>query len=331
MTLSVVSPCYNEEGNVLAFYEAVLAEFSKIEQIEKNAQIEFVLVDDGSRDATAQVLEGLSTKDSRVKPLYFSRNFGKEAAVFAGLSHASGDLVLLLDADLQHPVELILPMFNAVCQGADVAFARRKRRKGEGFFRTIFSNLFYKFNQFLSGVEVAQGTMDFRLMRREVVDAFLQVGEYHRFCKNIFEWLGFKKVAIEFEVAPQRHSGRSSWSFKKLFAYALNGIFSFSATPLRICFAFGLFFSFLGGSYGFYLVVKWLIMGNPIGGWTTLASLICFFSGLVLIGQGIKGEYIARIYEQSKFRPHYILRKSAPKLGKTPENKRLDLSGEKED
>ncbi len=308
MLFSVVAPCYNEAGNVARFYALVLAALRPVLDAER-AEVEFVLVDDGSRDETAARLAELAAADERVRALFFSRNFGKEAAVLAGLEHARGDYVFLLDADLQHPVELMPQMWERVKAGADVAFARRRRRVGEGRVRAALSRAFYRFNRALSGVDVAQGTTDYRLMTREVVRAFLRVGEYHRFCKNIFEWLGFTRVAVEFDYAPPREAGASSWSLARLVRYACDGVFSFSVAPLRVCLVAGAFFALLGGAYGAWLAVRWLAVGHAISGWTTLASLMCFFGGLILIGQGISGEYIARIYEQVKLRPHYVLRR----------------------
>ncbi len=320
MLISIIAPCYNEALNLVKFKEAVLEQFDKIKKYESSVlggvdvEIEFVLVDDGSKDNTEEVLLELAEQDERVKPLFFSRNFGKEAAVLAGLTNAKGDAVILLDADLQHPVELIPKMWEKFKNGADVAFARRVNREGESKIRAFFSNMFYKFNKFISGVKLMSGTSDYRLMSREVINSILSINEYHRFSKNIFEWIGFKKEMVEYEYKA-REAGASSWSFTSLFKYAVEGILSFSAAPLRLAFLLGFGAAFFGGFYGFYLMIKWIIFGNQVSGWTSLSCLMSFFGGLILIVQGIQGEYIARIYEQSKNRPHYIIKKQKKRKG----------------
>ena len=238
-----------------------------------------------------------------------SRNFGKEAAILAGLKSSVGEATVLIDADLQDPVELIYQMYEKFYKNeADVIFARRKDRAGEGKIRAFFSGMFYKISNFMSEVRIESGIRDFRLMSREVVDAILELGEYHRFSKAIFEWVGFRKICLEYNYVP-RNLGTSGWSFWKLFKYAIEGLVSFSTAPLRIAFIVGFIFSFISAIYGFWIVFDTLVFGNDVKGYPSLICIIMFFGGVQLIILGILGEYIARIYEQVKNRPHFIVRK----------------------
>ncbi len=304
MKLSIVCPCYEEEANLPKFYDTVLEETSKLG--EGVSEVELLFVDDGSRDKTAEILRQMREKDARVKAIFFSRNFGKEAAMLAGLKAATGEAVVLIDADLQDPVELLCQMWQKFQNGAECVFARRVDRTGEGKIRAFLSEQFYKVNRTLCGVDVASGARDFRFMSRRYVDAVLSLSEYHRFSKNIFSWVGFRQECVEFHYQ-KREGGQSGWGLLKLFKYALDGIFSFSAAPLRFAFLVGFFSSLVGGVYGFYCLLNRVFnFDYPVSGWTSLVCLLMFFFGIVLLVLGVIGEYIARIYEQVKNRPMFI-------------------------
>lgn len=228
--------------------------------------------------------------------------------MYAGLQTSSGDCVVIIDADLQDPPLMIIEMFDKWCNDeADIVYARRVSRKGEGFLRARLSEGFYVLSNFISDVRLESGVRDFRLMDRQVVDALLSMGEYHRFSKAMFEWVGFRKIGLDYEYIP-RTQGRSAWSFWKLFKYSIEGFVSFSTMPLRVAFVLGFVMSVLSVLYGCYAVVDMLIFHNAVRGWTSLVALIVFIGGVQLIILGIIGEYIARIYEQVKHRPVYIKR-----------------------
>ena len=255
-----------------------------------------------------------------IKILNFSRNFGKEAAIYAGLKASSGDCVALMDADLQDPPHLLIEMFEKwINKEAQIIYARRISRKGESFFRAKLSQGFYVLNNLISEVRLESGVRDFRLMDREVVNALLLMSEYHRFSKAMFEWVGFTRLALTYEYLP-RECGSSAWNFWKLFKYGIEGIISFSTMPLRIAFMIGFLMSFLSLCYGSYAGIDTFVFGNPVRGWTSLVAIITFLGGIQLIILGIIGEYIARIYEQVKQRPIYLESSMKPKQ-KTPNEK----------
>lgn len=308
-TLSIVVPCYNESRNIHTFYTKALEQITKIQTLNPSIACEFIFVDDGSSDETLRILEDLSCADTRVKFLSFSRNFGKESAILAGLRASRGDCVVLIDADLQHPVELIWPMYEAFyTQHIDVVYARRINRDGEGRIRAWLSKMFYKVYGLLSSVGLESGVSDFRLMSRKVVDSVLSLNETHRFCKGLFEWVGFEKKCLCYRYIP-RDEGKSSWNLWKLSKYAIDGIIGFSTLPLRIPLLVGGCIS--GGAivYGICIMIDTFLYGNPVQGYASLICLILFLGGLNLMVVGIVGEYIARIYEQSKNRPHYLIKK----------------------
>lgn len=324
--LAIVVPCYNEEKNILKFYQEVLKEIEAIEEnIGSKLIYSFVFVNDGSKDNTLDVMQKLKERDDNVIILDFSRNFGKEAAILAGLketkklmdSLGEGDgVVILIDADLQHPIFLISKMYQEFLnEDCDIVYAKRINRVGESRLRAFLSNCFYKINQFLSDVDVPCGASDYRLMSGEVVRAILQMNEYHRFSKAIFEWVGYRKKALEYEYIA-REEGVSSWSFWKLFKYAIEGFISFSTAPLRLAFIFGFFASLISLGYGAYILIDTLIYGNSVKGYPSLVCIITFFGGIHLIVLGIIGEYIARIYEQVKNRPHYFLKRKKHEVEK---------------
>ena len=303
--LSAIVPCYNEEENVPYFYE----EFMKNEDFFKKHELEFELwyIDDGSRDKTAEEVKKLILKDKRVHLLSFSRNFGKEAALYAGLEKASGDYVACMDADLQDPPSLLPEMFGYLWQGYDTVATRRVTRKGEPLIRSFFARMFYKLMNKISETEIVDGARDFRLMTRQVVDALLSMKEYNRFTKGIFGWVGYRTKWIEFENV-ERKKGETKWSFWKLFMYSLEGITSFSTAPL----AFAAFMSVLFCLFSFgliiFTIVRKALFGDPTSGWPSLVCIISLVSGVQLFCLGIVGEYLAKTYMEVKNRPIYLVK-----------------------
>lgn len=323
LPLSIVVPCYNEEVSLPKFLEEITKTMNECKELfnitSENNFYELIFVNDGSKDKTLEILQNMQS--SHTNPYFsinvysFSRNFGKEAAILAGLKHAKGDGVILLDADLQDPPNLIPQMIKIWLDSnkeIKVVYARRTTRAGESKIRATLSEMFYKLSNLISEVKIESGVRDFRLMDREVIDSLLQMNEYHRFSKAMFAWVGFKRQCLEYEYIPHFKES-SSWSFWKLFKYAIEGIVSFSTTPLRIAFVVGFLISFLAIIYGIYRFVFTLLYGNLVPGYPSLIVLISFIGGIQLILLGIIGEYIARIYEQVKMRPSYILEKSASK------------------
>ncbi|GAD18333.1 glycosyltransferase family 2 protein [Helicobacter fennelliae] len=323
--ISIVVPCYNEEISLPKFMQEITKTMESIKPLLRdNTQLiapqdthfqpyEFIFVNDGSKDKTLQILMDMNAKDTNpdytIRVFSFSRNFGKEAAILAGLQQARGEGVILLDADLQDPPSLIPQMVEIWLKSkrqTKIIYARRTTRAGESKIRAFLSELFYKVSNWISEVKIESGVRDFRLMDREVVNALLKMPEYHRFSKAMFAWVGFKRQCLEYEYIPHFKES-SSWSFWKLFKYAIEGIVSFSTMPLRIAFVFGFFISLFAVVYGIYRIVDTILYGNPVPGYPSLIVIISFIGGIQLILLGIIGEYIARIYEQVKMRPHFIL------------------------
>ena len=301
--VSVVCPCYNEEPMLPVYYaamnERVLARLTDYD-------FELIFVNDGSKDRTLPILRELAKADERVKYISFSRNFGKEAAMYAGLQHAKGDFVCVMDADLQDPPELIEQMLARLNdEDRDCVATRRVTRKGEPKIRSAFARAFYRVINRISDTEFVDGARDFRMMRRCVVDAVLSLGEYHRFSKGIFMWVGFDTVWLEYENV-ERAAGESKWSFWKLMRYAMEGIVSFSAAPLQLATAVGSVVSAVALVYMVIRVIIAMIWGNPVAGYPSLLAIILFLGGFVLLALGIIGEYVARTYMQVKQRPIYI-------------------------
>lgn len=303
--LSAIIPCYNEEENVLYFYE----EFMKNEDYFKKNELDFELwyIDDGSKDNTTQEVKKLIEKDKRVHLLAFSRNFGKEAALYAGLQKASGDYIACMDADLQDPPGLLPEMFEALSQGYDMAATRRVTRKGEPLIRSFFARMFYRLMNRISETEIVDGARDFRLMTRQVVDAILSMPEYNRFTKGIFGWVGFKTKWLEFENV-ERKKGETKWSFWKLFIYSLEGITSFSTAPLAFAAFMGVFFCLLSFALIIFTIVRKALFGDPTSGWPSLVCIISLISGVQLFCLGIVGQYLAKTYMEVKKRPIYLVK-----------------------
>lgn len=307
MTISIIVPCFNEEETIPLFY----AEMEKIKsQIDDN--FEYIFVNDGSKDRTLQVLRDLNQVDKSVHYLSFSRNFGKEAALYAGLKHATGDLVTVMDADLQDPPELLLTMKSMLEKNPDLdcVGTRRTTRDGEPPIRSFFAKMFYKLINRISQVEMVDGARDFRLMRRQMVDAILEVSEYNRFSKGIFAWVGFKTEYLEYKNV-ERVAGKTSWSFWQLLNYSLEGIINFSDAPLTIAFLGGVAACLLAFFLIMIVIVRTLIFGDPTSGWPSMVSIILFLGGFQLLTIGILGKYIGKIFMETKKRPIYVIKEKS--------------------
>lgn len=303
--ISIVVPCYNEEESLPYFYDEVEKIVKKIK-----AEIEYVFVNDGSRDNTLKILKFLAKKDKRVKFISFSRNFGKEAAILAGLEYSTGDYVTTMDADLQDPPELLLDMYDTLeNEDYDICAAKSKSRNGYSFFRKLFTGWFYKIIEKISKTEMVDGARDFRLMRRVVVDSVISMQEYNRYSKGLFSFVGFKTKWLEFENR-ERVAGNTKWNFWKLFAYAIEGIVAFSTAPLIIAALLGVILCFISFIMILFIIGKTLIFGDPVSGWPSLVCIIFFLSGVQLFATGIIGEYLAKTYLETKKRPIYIIRET---------------------
>ncbi len=300
--ISVIVPCFNEEDSLPFFYE----EINKVSNEMNEVSFEFLFVDDGSKDRTLSILKEYAFKDERVKYISFSRNFGKEAAIYAGLKNSCGDYVVIMDADLQDPPSLLPKMYQAVSEeGYDSAATRRVSRKGEPPVRSFFARLFYKIMNRISDADIMDGARDYRLMNRKMVDAILSMCEYNRFSKGIFGWIGFDTKWIEYENV-ERVAGETKWSFWKLFKYSIEGITAFSIEPLQIASVFGVLFSFIALIMIIVIIVRTLIFGDPTSGWPSLVCIIMLIGGIQLLCIGILGQYLAKTYLETKNRPIYI-------------------------
>ena len=304
MKLSIVVPCYNEESVLPKFYEAIKATMAQL-----NITYEVVFINDGSRDGTQKVLEKLAEQDELIRFVSFSKNFGKESAMLAGLSYATGDYVLIMDADLQHPPSLIPVMLEKAKQGYDQVIAKRNR-SGEKLTRSLLTKLYYKFINSLVDVQLENGIGDFRLLSRRAVDALLSLKEYNRFSKGLFSWIGFDEAIIEYDNII-REEGASKWSFASLLNYGIDGVISFNNKPLRIAIYLGLTVTILDILYVLFMLVQITLRGVDVPGYFTTIAAILLVGGLQLFFMGIIGEYIGRIYYEVKKRPHYIVSKTA--------------------
>ena len=301
--ISILIPCYNEEKSLPLLYP----ELVKLMDSEPNYEWELMFVNDGSRDGTLKVLQDLRQQDKRVNYVDLSRNFGKEAAMLAGFDHVTGDCMVIIDADLQHPPTLIHDMIHWWEQGYDDVYAKRKSRGKESWLRKHLSLRFYKILQSSSRFDVLQNVGDFRLLDRCCINALKKLRESERYTKGMYSWIGFKKKDIEFEQG-DRLAGESSWNYRQLFSFAIDGITSFTSAPLRISTIVGFIVSLLAFLYMIYVFIKALIYGDPVQGYPTLVILILFLGGIQLLSLGIIGEYIGRIYNETKNRPDYIVR-----------------------
>ena len=303
--LSIVVPCYNEEEAIPYFYE----EINKVSKEMKN-DFEFIFVNDGSKDKTIDIIKDLSKKDKRVKYIHFSRNFGKEAAMLAGLELSSGDYVTIMDADLQDPPSLLPEMVRLIEEeNYDCVGTRRVTRKGEPPIRSFFARMFYKIINKMSKVEMVDGARDFRLMTRQMVNSILELKEYNRYSKGLFSFVGYNTKWLEYENV-ERVAGETKWSFWKLFAYAIEGIVAFTTTPLTIAAFMGMLFCLVSFIMIIVIIVKTLCFGDPVSGWPSMACIIFFVSGVQLFCIGIIGEYLSKTYLETKKRPIYIVKET---------------------
>ena len=302
--LSIVVPCYNEQETIYPFLEAT----QKVEQQMKDQLIfDYIFVNDGSKDDTLTILRDVAKRFDNVHYLSFSRNFGKEAGLLAGLEAADGDLVTVMDADLQDPPELLIDMYQKILEGYDVVGTRRADRKGEPVIRSFFSKMFYKIINAVSDTEMVDGARDFRLMTRQVVDSILDLGEVNRFSKGIFSWVGYNVTYIAYENR-ERVAGETSWNFWSLLKYSMEGFINFSEAPLNMSLWAGAA-SFLASILGvIFIIVRKLTVGGSVDGWASLVCIILFIGGIQLLSLGIIGKYISKIFNKNKKRPVYIVK-----------------------
>ncbi|MDR0948020.1 MAG: glycosyltransferase family 2 protein [Lachnospiraceae bacterium] len=310
MLLSVVVPCYNEELNINDFYQALLPAFDQI--VSNHTQVspislEILYVDDGSTDQTANCVKTLIETDSRVRLISFSRNFGKESAIFAGLEKALGDYVVIMDADLQDPPSLLPQMFTEAMNGYDHIATRRVSRKGEPAIRSFFARRFYRLMRVISRTEIVDGARDYRLLSRKVVDAILSLREYHRFTKGIFGWVGFETKWLEYENI-ERAKGETKWSFWKLLKYSIEGIVAFSTVPLIIASIIGVVFCIIAFLMILFVVIRKILFGDPVSGWASTICILLLVSGVQFFCMGIIGQYLAKTYMEVKNRPLYLIK-----------------------
>lgn len=303
--LSVIVPCYNEEESVSLFYTELVKNDPFFRQ--KDMELEILYIDDGSRDKTVAEIKKLREKDERVHMISFSRNFGKEAAMYAGLEKARGDYAVLMDVDLQDPPALLPEMFSYIEQGYDSVATRRVSRKGEPAVRSFFARMFYRLMKRISKTEIMDGARDYRLMSRQMVDAILSMKEYNRFTKGIFGWVGYETKWIEYENI-ERVKGETKWNFWKLFLYSLEGITAFSTAPLMFASLMGVVFCVLAFALILFTIVRKLIFGDPVSGWPSLVCIIALVSGVQLFCIGIVGQYLAKTYMEVKNRPIYLVK-----------------------
>ena len=303
--ISIIVPCYNEEAVLDIFYKKIVEVSERIGE-----EFEYIFVDDGSKDKTLEIVKSYAQNDRRVRFVSFSRNFGKEAAMYAGLKESTGDYVAIMDADLQDPPDLLPEMYETVSGGEyDCVATRRKTRKGEPIIRSIFSKLFYKIINKMSQTEIVDGARDYRLMNRKMVDSILQVTEYNRFSKGIFSFVGFNTKWISYDNV-ERAAGKTKWSFWKLFLYSLDGITAFSTKPLIMSALVGMFFCILAFLMIVLIIVRTCIYGDPVSGWPSMVCIVLFVSGVQLFCLGIMGQYMSKEYMEIKNRPIYIVKET---------------------
>lgn len=304
--ISVVVSCYNEEKALPLFYEEM--ERIRKQDFDGIADFEYIFVDDGSKDKTLEIIKTLRMQDAKVRYISFSRNFGKEAAMLAGIEATTGDYVTLMDADLQDPPSLLKKMYEVIVEeGYDSVGTRRVTRKGEPPIRSFFARMFYKIINKISDIEMVDGARDYRLMKRQVVDAIISLKEYNRYSKGLFSFVGFDTKWIEYENV-ERVAGETKWSFWKLFKYALEGITAFSTTPLILSSILGLVFCLIAFLAIIFIIIKTLVFGDPTSGWPSLVCIIVFVSGIQLFSIGVIGQYLSKTYLEVKNRPIYIVK-----------------------
>ncbi len=304
--ISIIVSCYNEEESLPLFYEEV----TKVMDSMKDNTFELLFVNDGSKDNTLDLLREFSKKDNRVRYVSFSRNFGKEAAMLAGLDYSTGDYVTLMDADLQDPPFMLPKMLKVLeNESLDCVGTRRVTRKGEPPIRSFFARMFYKIINKMSKIEMVDGARDYRLMTRQMVNSILECREYNRYSKGLWSFVGYETKWLEFENV-KRVAGETKWSFWKLFRYAVEGIVAFTTVPLTIAAFLGIFFCLIAFFFILVIIFKTLMWGDPVGGWPSLACIIIFVSGIQLFFMGIFGEYLSKTYLETKKRPIYIVKET---------------------
>lgn len=304
--ISVIVPCYNEQEALPYFYN----EICRVAKLMPYVELEVIYVNDGSRDQTLEVIKELAQKDCRMKYVSFSRNFGKEAAIYAGLSFSTGDYTAIMDADLQDPPSLLPEMYHTVAEeGYDSVATRRVTRKGEPPIRSFFARRFYRLMSKISDAEIVDGARDFRLMNRQFKDALLELGEYNRFSKGLFGWVGFKTKWLEFENV-ERVAGETKWSFWKLLLYSIEGIVAFSTAPLAIAAFAGVLFCLAAFGMIIFIFIRTLLYGDPVAGWPSMMCFIFLLGGIQLFSIGILGEYLAKTYLETKKRPIFICKET---------------------
>ncbi|MBO6275100.1 MAG: glycosyltransferase family 2 protein [Methanobrevibacter sp.] len=300
--VSVVVPCYNEEESLEFFLD-------EIQKTLADYNYEVIFINDGSEDSTLEKIRNLANSNPNVKYISFSRNFGKESAIYAGLVNATGNMVCLIDADLQHPPYLIPEMIDAISEGYDVAAAKRVSKKGEPFFKTLGSRFFYRLFNSISSMKLIPGATDYRVMTRQVTDAVLQLSEYNRFSKGIFQWIGFETKWIEYENI-ERVAGETTWSVWQLFMYSIEAITSFTTLPLTISIYLGFIISVLAFIYLLIIIIKYLLYSDPVQGFATTMCTILLLGGIQLISIGILGKYLKNTYNETKNRPIFIVKET---------------------
>ena len=304
--ISVIVPCYNEQEVLHMFYD----EMSRVAGLMTDYNFEFIFVNDGSRDNTLNICKELAAKDERVKYISFSRNFGKEAGIYAGFEKSKGDLVCMMDADLQDPPALLPEMVKAIEEeGFDSVATRRVTRKGEPPIRSFFARMFYKLMNKISKTEIVDGARDYRLMTRQFVNSLLDLGEYNRFSKGLFGWVGYKTKWLEYENV-ERAAGETKWSFWKLLLYSIEGIMAFSTVPLAISAVMGILSCAIAFAMIVFIIAKTIMFGDPVAGWPSTACIILFVGGVQLFCVGILGQYLAKTYLEVKGRPIYICKET---------------------
>ena len=304
--ISIIVPCYNEEEAMPLFYDEICKTASTFDKVD----FEFIFVNDGSRDRTLEVARDLAKKDKRVRYISFSRNFGKEAAMLAGLEYSQGDYVAIMDADLQDPPSMLHDMYDGIKnEGYDCVATRRVSRKGEPPIRSFFAKCYYKLINKISDTEIVDGARDYRLMSRQMVDSILSLKEYNRFSKGIFSWVGYNTKWLEYKNV-ERVAGTTKWSFWKLFLYSLESIVAFSTVPLAISSIIGILFFIISMIMIVFIIVRTITFGDPVAGWPSLVCIIFFVSGVQLFGIGVIGQYLSKLYLEVKGRPVYIVKET---------------------
>lgn len=302
MKISLIVPCYNEQEALPIFYR----ETKKVME-SMDCDYEMIFVNDGSKDGTLELLKEFAKEDTHVTYIGFSRNFGKEAAMYAGFCNVTGDYAAVMDADMQDPPSLLPQMLDILeNQGYDSVATRRATRKGEPVIRSWFARMFYRLINKISDADIVDGARDFRLMKRSMVDAIVEMGEYNRFSKGIFGWIGFKTYWLPYENV-NRVAGETKWSFWKLFRYAIDGVINFSQAPLSVASWFGMFMTFVSFIAVVFIIIRKLIFGDPVDGWASTVCIITLIGGIQLFCMGLMGQYIAKTYLEVKKRPHYIV------------------------